>query len=65
MSTYEEETALIKRLEAETCPPFIKPSKENNWCPDNSAYWAHVTAIKDAYWRRRMLSARPGEIAPG
>ena len=65
MSSYEEETNLIAELEARECPPLHPRTKENNYQPDNSAYWQHVTAIKDAYWRRRMLTARPGEVAPG
>ena len=63
--TYEEETALIKELEAKPCPPLLLSSEANNWAPDNSAYWAHTTAIKDAYWRRRMLDCPPGVCAPG
>ena len=65
LSSYAQETALIKELEAKPCPPLIERNAENNWSPDNSLYWQHVTAIKDAYWRRRQLSAKPGECAPG
>jgi hypothetical protein len=63
--TYQEETDLIAELEGQVCPPLLPRTKENKWSPDNSAYWRHTTAIKDAYWRRRQLSARPGECAPG
>ena len=59
--TYEEETALIEELEA-TVPSF---NADDMYGPSNTAYWRHVTKIKDAYWRRRMLSAKPGECAPG
>lgn len=65
MRTYEEETALIAELEGKECPPLIERSKDNNWSPDNSAYWTHVNGIKDAYWRRRMLDCPPGVCAPG
>jgi len=51
----DEETALIHKLEAQTAPPFTKPSKENNWQPDNTRYWEWRTALEDAYWRRRRL----------
>lgn len=51
--TYEEETALIKELEAKPVPPF----KTTEW-------HQYMTEISDAYWRRRMLSAKSGEISP-
>lgn len=63
--TYEQETALIAELSAKPCPKLLPRTKENNWRPDNAAYWIITTAIKDAYWRRMMLSAKPGECAPG
>lgn len=59
-ATYEEETRLIERLEA-TVPTY---DTENEYGPNNTLYHQHITKIKDAYWRRRMLSAKPGECAP-
>jgi hypothetical protein len=60
--THEQETALIKKLEASV--PALAPG-EHLYSQANTAYHIHVTEIKDAYWRRRMLTAAPGECAPG
>ena len=54
----EEETALIEELESKPCPEYKERTRENNWCPDNSAYWAYMTPLNDAYWRRRMLRTK-------
>ena len=60
--TYEEETALIEELEANV-PDLVEG--KHLYSSDNTPYHVAVTAIKDAYWRRRMLSAPPGVCAPG
>lgn len=62
MGTYEEETALIKELEA-TMPALAEG--KHLYSKANTAFHIHVTKLKDAYWRRRMLTAEPGECAPG
>jgi len=53
--TIEQETALIKRLEASG--PEIDRSV-GLYHSNNSAWHQHATAIKDAYWRRRMLRTK-------
>ena len=60
--TFDEETALIKELEA-TMPAL--DHTVDLYHENNTPYHVAVTAINDAYWRRRMLSAAPGECAPG
>lgn len=60
--THEQETALIKELEA-TMPELVEG--EGLYSQANTAYHIHYTKLKDAYWRRRMLTAAPGECAPG
>ena len=62
MKTYEEETALIKELEATR---ITRDDTVQEWHSNNTLYHQHEQKIKDAYWRRRMLSAKPGECAPG
>ena len=63
--TREQETALIKEWEAKPWLPYVKPTAENKWQPDNSAYWEHYNMIRDAYWRRRMLSLTDEEREKG
>ena len=60
--TFNEETALIKKLQAE-CPAL--DMTVHKYHENNTSYHIAVQAINDAYWRRRMLSAKPGECAPG
>lgn len=50
----DAETNLIKRLEEKSVEGM--PEHEKN---------LHLTAIKDAYWRRRMLQRTPEEIERG
>lgn len=56
--TREQETALIKEWEAKPTPPYVEPTAENNWQPDNADYWEHYNMIRDAYWRRRRLDLK-------
>ncbi len=56
--THEQETALIKEWEAKPMPPYIERTVENNWAPDNAAYWEHRNMLSDAYWRRRRLDLK-------
>lgn len=60
--TYEEETALIAELEASV--PELE-NENNLYAPENQEWHIHMQKIRDAYWRRRQLSAKPGEVAPG